>query len=197
MTIVHPNSTIQSALHHLQTHLSLPCADENMQFHGLISKRSIFDGFLAAHENHISFSEFCEQPATHCILRNVKTLTLEDPFESTIEIITEQPFVPIVENDLFLGIVKRSSIQKALSVAFATHIPADRLLLGVAETEGALERLFNITHRLSLNVVTCVALDAEESALNRRVILKVEKTPKLPLLVQQLEKAGYLIIKVN
>ncbi len=197
LNIIHPDETIATVLKKMEKHLSLPCATANHEFLGLISKRTIFDAFLTAHQEGILFDEFAKESCEVCINREVSTLTLRNHFEETIEIITRQPFVPIVEGDVLLGIVKRSDVQRSLAIAFATNIHADRLLLGVAEAEGALQRLFTVTHRLGINVVTCVALDAEESALNRRVILKVEKTQKLDQLIQQLERAGYLIISVN
>lgn len=169
--------------------------DEHHSFVGIISKRAIFESF-EANFPEINFAEFLEKPISTCVIRDVPTLTFEGHFEDTIEIITRIPFVPIVKDGKMLGIVKRSDVQKALAVAFATNVASDRLLLGMPEVEGSFERLFNITHRLGLSVVTCVPFDAGEN-LNRRVILKVTQSPKLSQLVSQLERAGVLVLEIN
>ncbi|WAH35482.1 CBS domain-containing protein [Alicyclobacillus dauci] len=194
LTSIHPDEQIETALVKMSKHLSLPCVDKNGSFVGIVSKRTVFEAFEQA--NPMTFTEFKQQPISQCLLRDVPTLTLNDHFEDTIAIIIKIPFVPIVDDGKLLGIVKRSAVQNALSVAFASNVDADRLFLGVPEVEGAFERLFNITHRLGLSVVTCVPFDAGEN-LNRRVILKVTKSPRLQELVSQLERAGMLVIQVN
>ncbi|MFB5191543.1 CBS domain-containing protein [Alicyclobacillus fastidiosus] len=195
LTSIHPNETIASALKKMSKHLSLPCVGDADRFVGIVSKRSIFEAFEAVSEN-TSFLEFAQQSIAPCVIHDVPRLTFEDHFEDTIEIIIRIPFVPIVQDGKFLGIVKRSDVQSALAVAFATNMEADRLLLGVPEVEGAFERMFNTTHRLGLSVVTCVPFDAGEN-LNRRVLLKVRKSQKLDTLVKDLERAGFLVIQVN
>lgn len=195
LTLVYPNETVRNALVKMDRNLSLPCVDELHSFVGIISKRAIFEAFESSFPEQ-SFSTFLELPISTCVIRDVPTLTFEDHFEDTIEIITRIPFVPIVKDGKLLGIVKRSNIQNSLAIAFATNVESDRLLLGVPEVEGSFERLFNITHRLGLSVVTCVPFDAGEN-LNRRVILKVTRSPKLTQLVSQLERAGVLVLEIN
>lgn len=197
LTVVTPEDTISTVLEKMQGHLSLPVVSVNGEFLGLISKRTIFEAYLSRQDTGESFDTFLECDAGRAVNSSVTPLSLDDFFENTIEVITQIPFVPIVEQKKFVGIVKRSDVQSALAVAFATNVTADRILLGVAEVEGLLERLFNITHRLGLNVITCIPFDASHSPLNRRVLLKVEKSNKLDAFVTQLEKSGFLVIEVN
>lgn len=197
LKVVHPQETIQNVLSQMEQHLSLPCVAEDDQFIGLVSKRTIFDAFRAAHAAGQNWDAFITSPVDNCVDRSVVSLPLDAPFEATLEIIIRHPFVPIVESGVLLGIVKRGDIQRALAVAFATDQQAHRLLLGMAEVEGALYRLFNITHRLGLNIVTAVPFDAGDHSLNRRLILKVSRTEHLATLVDQLEKAGFLVIEVT
>lgn len=197
LTLVHPSDTISDVLKKMEGHLSLPCVAEDNTFLGMVSKRTVFEGFQSAYDGGQIYESFLCTNAAACVENSVQTLTLDSFFEETIEIITHYPFVPIVENNKLLGIVKRSAVQHALSVAFAVQIESDRLLLGVAEVEGVLERLFKITHKLGLNVVTLVPFDAGNNPLNRRLILKVSKSQKLETLVDQLERAGFLVIMVN
>lgn len=193
LTLLHPNDSIELALQKMNNLLSLPCVDDEHRFIGIVSKRSMFELLEEGFPNS-SVSEFLSKTVGACVLADVPTLTLNDQFEDTIEIITRIPFVPIVEQGKLLGIVKRSDVQSALSVVFATNVTADRLLLGVPEIEGALERLFNITHRLGIGVVTCVPFDAGEN-LNRRLLLKVTPSPKTKTLIEQLERAGFLVVE--
>lgn len=194
LTVVYPTDTIRQVLEKMDGLLSLPCVTEEDSFLGLISKRTIFEAFQTASSEGVNYQDFLSLPASDCMNASCTPLHLDAYFEETIEIITQHPFVPIVESGKLLGIVKRSDIQHALSVAFATNVESDRLVLGLAEMEGALERLFNVTHRLSLNVITAVPFDAGRHPLNRRLILKVEKSSKFEALKEQLERAGFLII---
>jgi hypothetical protein len=197
LTVIAPSDTLASVLEKMAGHLSLPVVTAEGEFQGLISKRTIFEAYLAKHQSGVSYDDFLTMDASLAMNTSVTPLSLDNHFEDTIEIITQIPFVPIVDNHKFVGIVKRSDVQGALAIAFATHVESDRILLGAAEVEGALERLFNITHKLGLNVVTCVPFDASHTPLNRRIILKVEKSEKLDNLIHQLEKSGFLVIEVN
>lgn len=197
LTVVHQTETVEAVLSKLEGHLSLPCVADNGTFSGMVSKRTIFEHFLQVSEQGTTYAEFLQHVVDPCIDTSVPTLTRDSFFEDTLTIITRHPFVPIVENKKLIGIVKRSDINNALSIAFATNIPTQRILLGMAEVEGALQRLFTITHRLGVNVVTAVPFDARREALNRRMILKVTPTPKFDELCEQLERAGYMLLEVS
>jgi len=194
LTVVYPTDSISEVLDKMAGLLSLPCVLRDDTFLGLVSKRTIFEAFQTAAKLGMDYTAFLTQTADSCINTDCTPLALDAYFEETIDIITRHPFVPIVENGKLIGIVKRSDVQNALSIAFATRVSADRLVLGIAEMEGALERLFNITHRLNLNVITAVPFDAGSNPLNRRLILKVDKSNKFTVLKEQLERAGFLII---
>ncbi|WP_067621327.1 CBS domain-containing protein [Alicyclobacillus acidiphilus] len=194
LTLLHPTDTVGAALQKMGSLLSLPCVDEENRFLGLVSKRSMFELLERDTFPDGDIEEFLNKPVVECVLRDVPKLTLSDWFEDTIEIITRIPFVPIVEGDKLLGIVKRSDVQRSLAVVFAQNMPCVRLILGVPEVEGVLERLFNITHRLGIDVVTCVPFDAGGN-LNRRLILKVHPSPKVPALIDQLERSGFLVVE--
>ena len=197
LTVLSENETVKSVLASMEGHLSLPCIAADGTFLGMVSKRTIFERFQVVFQDGVTYSEFLEQQIQPCVDTSVPTLTRDSFFEDTLSIITRHPFVPIVENNQLLGIVKRSDVNNALSIAFATSVPTQRILLGMAEVEGALQRIFNITHRLGVNVVTAVPFDARRDALNRRMILKVSPTQKFDELCEQLERAGYLLLAVK
>lgn len=197
LTVIHPGNTVQEVLERMAGHLSLPCVDADNRFLGIVSKRTIFEAFQTAHMSGVDFTAFCERTIDPCIDASVATLTSDDSFEDTIDIIVRHPFVPVVENSKLVGIVKRGDINQALAVAFATGVDSHRLLIGAAEVEGALHRLFTITHRLNIPVITAVPFDAGTNHLNRRLIVKVARTNKLETLVDQLERAGFLVIEVK
>ena len=197
LTVVSENETVESVLAKMEGHLSLPCLAADGAFLGMVSKRTIFERFQVVFQDGVTYPEFLEQQIQPCADTSVPTLTRDSFFEDTLSIITRHPFVPIVENNQLIGIVKRSDVNNALSIAFATNVSTQRILLGMAEVEGALQRLFNITHRLGVNVVTAVPFDARRDALNRRMILKVSPTPKFDELCEQLERAGYLLLDVK
>lgn len=197
LTTIYLGETVETVLARMADHLSLPCMAREGEFIGLVSKRTVFDTFRTRYAAGATWATFLTEPIDACVDSTVPTLPLDAPFESTLEIITRHPFVPIVEHGVLQGIVMRGDIQRALAVAFATEQDAHRLLLGMAEVEGALYRLFQITHRLGLNVVTAIPFDAGDNSLNRRLILKVSRTPQLQSLIGHLEKAGFLVIEVT
>jgi predicted transcriptional regulator len=194
--VAYPQDSIQEVLAKMDGHLSLPCIERDGTFLGIVSKRTIFESFQAVSEK-TSYADFLQFAVERCIDDSISTLHENANFEQTIEVIIRHPFVPILDGNQLIGIVKRGDVNKALSVAFATNVPSDRILLGLPEVEGVLQRLFTTTHRLGINVITAVPFDAEVPALNRRLILKVSKTDKLQELVDNLEKAGFLIIEVS
>jgi predicted transcriptional regulator len=197
LTVVHPNDSVQTVLDQMADHLSLPVTEPDATFVGIVSKRTIFDVFREEAKRGVSFAEFCTRPVGPCVNTSITSLSLNSHFEETIDIIIRHPFVPIVESGKLIGIVKRGDVNRALSVAFATNVEAHRLLLGLADVEGALYQVFSVTHRLGINVITAVTFDADEHPLNRRMILKVEKSSNLDELVQHLERAGFMIIEVT
>lgn len=198
LTVVQEADTIEVVLNRMASHLSLPCLDADGRFVGMISKRTIFDGLLRSYQDGLSYEDFLKSPVSSCVDRSVPTLTLDSYFEDTIEIVIRYPFVPIVQDGTLIGIVKRSDVHRALSIAFATNnVPTQRLLLGMADVEGALQRIFSITHRLGINVVSAVTFDARRDALNRRMILKVSPTPQFKELCAQLEKSGFYLLTVE
>ena len=197
LTMVQENETINAVLTKMAGHLSLPCLTKGGAFLGMVSKRTIFEQFQQVVAEGTSYADFVQHDIRTCVDTSVPTLTRESFFEDTLEIITRHPFVPIVEDGRLIGIVKRSDVNHALSVAFATNVETQRILLGMADVEGALQRLFTITHRLGVNVVTAVTFDARRDALNRRLILKVSPTPKFKELCEQLERAGYMLLDVK
>lgn len=195
LTVVFPSDTIKEVLEKMEGHLSLPCVDEGDRFLGIISKRTIFESFQRGTKEGESYEDFLRTPARDSVDPTVATLSLNDPFERTVDIIIRHPFVAIVDDGVLLGIVKRGDVNQVLSVAFANNIESQRLLLGTAEVEGALQRLFTVTHRLEINVITAIPFDAGTNVLNRRILLKVTKTNRFGQLVQQLEKAGFLVVE--
>ncbi|MCL6453013.1 MAG: CBS domain-containing protein [Alicyclobacillus sp.] len=197
LTIVRASDTVGKVLDAMGTHLSLPCLDENGYFLGMVSKRTVFDAFVERAASGSDFASFLEESVTPCVDTAVPTLTLDSPFEATLDIIIRYPFAPIVQDGKLVGIVKRGDVNRALSVAFATNMKTQRLLIGMAEIEGALQRLFTITHRLGVNVVSAVTFDARVDALNRRLLLKVTPTPHFQELCSQLEQAGYSLLSVE
>lgn len=197
LKLVYPDDTIQEVLTKMDGHLSLPCVEADGRFVGIVSKRTIFETFQGAVDSGQSYEEFIIQSVRPCIDPTVSTLTLNDHFERTVDIIIRHPFVAIVEAGILLGIVKRGDVNQVLSVAFANNMESQRLLLGTAEVEGALQRLFTITHRLEINVITAIPFDAGTQALNRRVLLKVSKTDRFDQLVYQIEKAGFLVVEAT
>jgi hypothetical protein len=197
LTVIHPQDSFRTVLDKMGEHLSLPCVTDDNTFVGIVSKRTIFEEFQKKAKQGVSFDEFLDTPVEPAVNVSITPLSMTSDFEDTLDIIIRHPFVPIVETGKLLGIVKRGDVNQALSVAFGTNVKSHRLLLGLADVEGALQLLFSVTHKLGIDVVTAVPFDAGENQLNRRLILKVEPTANMKQLVEHLERAGFLIIEAN
>ncbi|QQE80753.1 HPP family protein [Alicyclobacillus sp. SO9] len=194
LTVVRPTDSVQSVLQRMEGHLSVPCADDDNKFVGIVSKRTIFEAFEESFDSGITYESFLTQAIKPAVDTTIPALSVSNYFEHTIDVIIRYPFVPVVDGNQFLGIVKRGDINRALEIAFATNVESQRLLLGMAEIEGALHQLFRVTHRLGINVITAIPFDAGPNMLNRRLILRIEPTQNLHTLIADLEKAGFYVV---
>ncbi|MBN2908231.1 hypothetical protein JQC72_01685 [Polycladomyces sp. WAk] len=97
----------------------------------------------------------------------------------------------------FLGIVKISDIENALSSAFGTHIPGIRLLLGVViDMPHQLEHVVDAIKPFDVNIISITTFDAGDPAA-RRILLKIESTPHLSAIQQRLVDKGLRVLSVN
>ncbi len=192
------NTTVEEAIQIMNTNglLSLPVADEDRKFTGLLSKSQLFSLWEKGYYKG-EWEGFAKLPISKAVQFGVPVLTLEDVFEDTLPIIVRYPFVPIVDDhNKLVGIVKRSEISGSLQSAFGLKVPGIRILLGMVETDGQLDKIIDITHHLNIPIITSITFDAGDTYL-RRVLLKVPLNINKEKLLKSLESNGFRILTVH
>lgn len=200
LTLLTPQTTIGEALASMKkvTALSLPVVDSDGNFAGLISKRTMFE-YLENHPDQFSFSEFLTQPIEICVDESAKLFVdIESGhFEDLLPIIVRYPFVPIVENgSKFIGIVKRSNIERALESSFGSHIPGIRIMMAVDDAEGTLLNISQIIYKNGVKIVASIAFEAGESFV-RRIMMKLDYNDRMEDILKELESHGYRVLEVT
>ncbi len=200
LELLSPTTTIGESLARMKAvkAFSLPVVDSDGNFTGLLSKQSMFE-YLENHPNDFTFAEFLEQPLSICVDTSAKMFVDIDNghFEDLLPIIVRYPFVPIVENSTkFVGIVKRSEIEKALEASFGLHVPGIRLLLAVDDTEGTLLNISQIIYKHGVKIVASIAFEAGESFV-RRIMMKIDENDRMDKIVEEIEAHGYRVLEVS
>lgn len=200
LELLTPNMTIGEALARMKTvkAFSLPMVDEEDNFAGLISKQTMFE-YLEKHPEQFSFAEFLAQPISIVLDESAKLFVDIDSghFEDLLPVIVRYPFVPIVENgSKFIGIVKRSEIEKALESSFGLHVPGIRIMLAVDDAEGTLLRISQIIYKHGVKILASIAFEAGESFV-RRIMMKLDDNNHMDAIVSDLEQHGYRVLEVT
>ena len=200
LILTYPNTLVKDALSLMNRFQlqSLPVVDDSHHFIGMVSKSNLFMG-LEKGQYVRDWEQFLNTPILTAVDEKVPLLTLDSKFEDTLPVIVYFPFVPLVdEQNRLLGIVKRSNINHALEDAFGMSSPGLRLLIGMVETSGQLDKLQHIIYNMGLNVVTNITFDAGNQYL-RRVVVKVSpiSEKKKQDLESRLTSAGFKILTID
>lgn len=177
---------------------SLPVVDGNENFIGIISKQSMFE-YLEKHHEIFSFSHFRNQMIDECIDQSAQVFVdvEKDHFEDCLPIIVRHPFVPVVDSEnKFIGIVKRSAIERALESTFGLGLPGIRFMLAVDDTEGTLLRISEVVYKFKVNILAAVAFEAGEHFV-RRILLKLNPTDKVNEIAEELESHGFRVLEIT
>lgn len=199
LVLLSPENTIGEALDRMKEvrAYSLPVADAEGNFVGLLSKQGMFE-YLENHPN-VSFAELLQKPISICVDEAAKMFVDIDSghFEDLLPVIVRYPFVPIVENGIkFIGIVKRSAIEKALESSFGLHIPGIRIMLAVDDAEGTLLNISQIIYKYGVKIVASIAFEAGETFV-RRLMMKLDENDHMDKIVADLEAHGYRVLEVS
>lgn len=175
---------------------SIPVVDDNDNFIGMISKRTLFE-FQINHAKDKSFKEFMDLPIENAIVRmdSSHTIGLDNIFEDCLPLIVRYPFIAVVEDDKFLGIVKRSDIEKVLEKTFAVEDKGTRLLLGVPDFNGIMKKIVDILTKEKQEIVSFVSFDAGSTA--RRILVRISKKSYNPSVKKALEDKGIRVVEVT
>lgn len=197
LVVLRENTTIDAAMKTMKEHklLSVPVVNGMNVFSGLLSKNNLFS--LWENGEYKGDWEGFEKLTIDKAVQIIPTLKMDDVFENTFPIIVRFPFVPIVDEDnKFLGIVKRSNVSQSLQSAFGMNVPGIRILLGMVETDGQLDKIIDITRQMDIPIITSITFDAGDTYL-RRVLLKVPISANKDKLINELDSHGFRILTVH
>lgn len=196
ISTVLPSDTIGTALAIMkEQHLfSIPVVDENGAFYGSLSKQSLFELFEQGLFRG-SFQEFIQLPLADGVDRSVPTLTPEHLFEDALPIIVRYPFVPIIDQQQFVGIIKRKDLELVLESAFGLGVKGTRMILTHYEGKGLLKEIMSILAKHNANVVSCVSFDSEHHGV-RRILTKYISSDSDELIKAEMELAGFVVTSV-
>jgi len=124
LTLLTPTMTIGETLKRLgTTHYSLPVVSEEGTFLGILSKRSILE-YYKSQPDTISLYELHQKNIEPCIDTEANKFVdlSKGHFEDCLPIVVRYPFVPVLDGKKFVGIIKRSLIEKTLASCFGVGV---------------------------------------------------------------------------
>lgn len=189
------NSTVSTTLKRMKEHNleTIPVLDEDGHFKGITGYSHIFQVLYNKKMPRDFFSQSVSET-----FQEIPTLTLDSNFEETLPIVVRYPFVPIVNHDdTFLGIVKISTIESALSCTFGHEVEGVRFLIGVfIDKPYVLQHILDSLRPYHVNIVSIVSFDAGDAAA-RRIMLKITATPYVKEIVHSLTERGFRILSIQ
>lgn len=198
LTLLTPNLTIGETLKIFgSSHYSLPVISQEGSFLGILSKRSILEYYETQPET-ATLGELHQQTIEPCIDTDAnETVDLnEGHFEDCLPIIVRYPFVPVLDEEEFVGIIKRSIIEKTLESCFGVGVKGIRILLGVHDSVGTLLGITKIINKYGVNIISDIGFESDSTYL-RRLLIKIEDTPNLAKILKDLNKHGYRVLEVE
>ncbi|MDT8861565.1 CBS domain-containing protein [Alkalihalobacillus sp. MEB130] len=200
LVLLKPKMTIREALDVFgQSHYSLPVISEDgSSFLGILSKRSILE-YYESKPAQTSLEELHKDPIDHCIEKTTSNEFVDlrkGHFEDCLPIIVRYPFVPVLDGDQFVGIIKRSIVEQTLESCFGTNVKGIRILLGVHNQVGTLLGVSKIITKYNVNIISDIGFEADSNYL-RRLLIKIEETPNLAKILHDLNKHGYRVLEVE
>ncbi|GAE37227.1 hypothetical protein JCM9157_4495 [Halalkalibacter akibai JCM 9157] len=179
-----------------KSHYSLPVVADGT-FLGILSKRSILS-YYETQPDTLTLKELHQHNIGPCIDKEaIEFVDLKKShFEDCLPIIVRYPFVPVVDGEEFVGIIKRSIIEQTLESCFGVGVKGIRILLGVHDSVGTLLGIAKIINKYNVNIISDIGFEADSNYL-RRLLIKIEETPKLSKILHDLDKHGYRILEVE
>ncbi|MDV2686549.1 CBS domain-containing protein [Alkalihalophilus lindianensis] len=198
LTLLSSTMTIKDALVTMKgAHYSLPVINDAGSYLGILSKRSILE-YLETQDEQTTLLELYQHAISNCIdvSANDSVDLHSSHFEDCLPIIVRYPFVPVLDNGEFVGIVKRSFIERTLEDCFGVGVEGTRILLGVHNQSGTLHSITKILQKYDINIISDIAFESDSSYL-RRILIKIEKSPHLNKVTADIEKHGYRILEIE
>ncbi|WP_100374504.1 CBS domain-containing protein [Bacillus sp. FJAT-45037] len=198
LTLLHSTMSIKHALEEMRgSHYSLPVIEADGSYVGILSKRSILE-YMESQDESATLATLYKDSISNCIDvgANEYVDLREGHFEDCLPIIVRYPFVPVLDGEEFVGIIKRSLIEGTLEDCFGIGVDGTRLLLGVHNQSGTLHEITKVMNKYDINIISDIGFEADSNYL-RRILIKIEPTPYLDKVKSDLEKRGVRILEIE
>lgn len=196
LTIVNVNETIKNALEKLidEDLLSLPVIDDIGDFLGTIRKDEIYKKYFE--DNYESKEEYLNQSIELVINRNYKKVSATTNIEETSYLLSSDktPFLPVFEDDKFIGILTHSSIFNAFSDIIGLKLGI-RLALYTTDGKKKIERLAKAIRKEGGSILSLATMPAK--VLNiYKIIIRVTDCD-IDSLKKRLKKEGFRVDDID
>ncbi|MTI47610.1 CBS domain-containing protein [Sporosalibacterium faouarense] len=193
LTLLEDEMTLKHALDVIEGKgfLSLPVTQEN-EFVGTVS---IYDIYRKYYRNIETREQFLNSKINDFVKTDYKTLSPYDPIEDAAIIFAQKdyPFIPVVEEGKFQGIVTQKEIFKSYSDLFdLNNKVGTRVTIQAYEMRGILSKLTKTITDQGANILSLVVNEVETAMNIREIVVKFEGADKEKV-INALGKAGFKI----
>lgn len=193
LTLLKGEMTVKEALDVIEGKgfLSLPVIQDSK----FIGTLSIYDIYRKYYRNSQERENFLSSQIKDFVKTEYKTLSTYDAIEDASVIFAQKdyPFVPVVEEGKFTGIVTQKRIFLAFSDLFnLNNKMGTRVTIQAYEMKGVLSKLTKTIAEQGANILSLIVNDAETAMNIREIVVKFEGTDEEKVL-NALKKAGFKI----
>lgn len=192
LTLLQGEMTVKEALDVIEGKgfLSLPVIEDS-KFIGTIS---IYDIYRKYYRNREVREAFLNTKIKDFVKTDYKTLSSNEPIENAALIFTQKdyPFVPVVDDDRFEGIITQKAIFNSYSDLFLKSNVGTRVTIQAYEMKGVLSKLTRTITEQGANILSLVVNDVETAMNIREIVVKFDGAEKTKVL-NSLTKAGFKI----
>ncbi|EIT86561.1 hypothetical protein A374_03284 [Fictibacillus macauensis ZFHKF-1] len=164
-------------------------------FKGMITRHSLYEAYYKSDLTRAIFLE--KTKALEIAAFKNQWIHEDEVFERTLLMVKDTPIVAVADkHQKLLGIVTRYDVLEQFQSAFGMKKRGVRISFASQESEGRIARLSEITKQFHENIISLTTFD-ESDQLVRRMVMKVEKTPRFDRFIEKLKQSGFRIISIH
>ncbi|MBS4539016.1 ACT domain-containing protein [Clostridium sp. D2Q-11] len=169
--------------------LSLPVVD-GKTFIGSISINTLYSKLIKLNDEQKH--EFLNEKIENYIDKNFKSLSISEELEKSSKMLTDEdlPFIPIVSNGEFQGIIKPKDIFTSMNDVLGSN-EGTRITILTYDRIGVLFKITKILNRNNINILNVVAKPKQILGI-REITLRIEGE-NIDRAINKLESKGFKI----
>ncbi len=192
LTILELEESLGSALNKINNgdFLSLPVMDGN-EFKGILMKEAIYRSYMELGKS--DRDEYLNNTTVKEIYNNkFESTSADERIEKASYLLKEvrTPFLPVFNENKFVGILTHFAIFKAFAEIFGID-NGTRIVVNMFDLPGQLARLTDVIRKENINIINFAIMDPKVLDLIQ-VILRVD-TDDVDRLIEKIQSAGFKI----